>query len=163
MANYLGIDPSTVATGYAVMDSITGDLLDWGVIKPNKKKLTEPQQVKLQYDTLAELIEKWDIKGIGCEDQHQGPNAVTFKKLCRISGSFMLLAGQYDLPFELIHPSSWRKVVHGKGNASKEDTLNWVKDTYQLLLTKKDNDITDAIGITKASVLHFTSTTCEAN
>jgi crossover junction endodeoxyribonuclease RuvC len=162
MAIILGIDPSSVATGYAIMDT-AGDLLDWGVIKPNKKKLTEPQQAKFQYDALAELIEKWEVSAIGCEDQHRGVNADTFKKLSRISGYLMLLAGQYDLPFELLHPSSWRKIVHGKGNAKKEDTLAWVKETYELLLSKKDNDIADAIGIAKAAVLHFTPTKSEAN
>ena len=154
MSNVLGIDPSTVSTGYAVMNE-EGKLLTWGVIKPNKKKLTEPQQAVFQYQTLAELIEKWEVKAIGCEDQHRGPNPDTFKKLSRISGYLMLLAGQYDLPFELFHPSAWRKTIHGKGNAKKEDTLNWAIVTYGLSLTPKDNDIADAIGICKAAVLHF--------
>jgi Holliday junction resolvasome RuvABC endonuclease subunit len=67
----------------------------------------------------------------------------------------VLLAGQYKLPFELMHPSSWRKVTHGKGNAKKEDTLNWVNEVYDLALTAKENDIADAIGIAYAGVSYF--------
>jgi crossover junction endodeoxyribonuclease RuvC len=154
MANTLGIDPSSVATGWGVLNE-AGELIDWGVIKPNKKKLNEPQQAAFQYNALAEIIEKHKITQIGCEDQHRGPNADTFKKLSRISGYVMLLAGQYDLPIEFFHPSSWRKSVLGKGNAKKEDALNWVKDEYQLLLTEKQNDIAEGIGIAKAAAIHF--------
>ena len=158
MANYLGIDPSTVSTGYAVMNE-KGELIDSGVIKPNKKKLTEPQQSAFQYNALAEVIDKYNIEGIGCEDQHRGPNADTFKKLSRVSGYVILLAGQYDLPLELYHPSSWRKTVQGKGNAKKKETVDWVNATYGLSLKLKDNDIADAVGIAKATVLHFTGET----
>jgi Holliday junction resolvasome RuvABC endonuclease subunit len=54
-----------------------------------------------------------------------------------------------------MHPSSWRKVTHGKGNAKKEDTLNWVNEVYDLALTAKENDIADAIGIAYAGVSYF--------
>lgn len=158
MANIiLGIDPSTVATGYAVMTE-SGDLIDWGVIRPDKKKLTEAQQASFQYNALAEIIEKHNVTAIGCEDQHRGPNADTLKKLSRVSGYMILLAGQYDVPIELYHPASWRKIVLGKGNAKKEEAIPWANETYKLLLRKKDNDIADAIGICKAATLHFMQT-----
>lgn len=152
---YLGIDPSTVASGFAVMSG-SGALIDWGVIKPNKKKLDETQQAAYQYQALIEIMSKYNIVGIGCEDQHRGPNADTFKKLSRVSGYIILLAGMFNVPLKLYHPSSWRKIVHGKGNAKKEETLIWANETYELLLRKKDNDIADAMGICRASMLHFT-------
>lgn len=151
----LGIDPSTASSGYAVMDE-DRNLLDYGVIKPNKKKLTIGQQAAMQYNKLSEVIEECGVEAIMCEDQHGGLNKDTLKKLARTSGYMVLLSGQYDLPFELLHPSSWRKVTHGKGNAKKEDTLNWVNETYGLGLTEKENDIADAIGIAYAGVSYFT-------
>lgn len=156
--NYLGIDPSTVASGYGVIDS-NGDLIDWGVIKPNKNKLSETQQAAFQYNAFKELVEKYDIKGIATEDQHSGPNPDTLKKLSRVSGYLILLAGQYDLPFELYHPSSWRKITLGKGNAKKEDSVSWANEKYELLLDvkkKNGNDIAEGIGIAYAGMLHFT-------
>jgi crossover junction endodeoxyribonuclease RuvC len=154
--NYLGIDPSTVASGYGVINS-NGELIDWGVIRPNKKKLNEAQQAAFQYNAFEELVKKYDIKGIATEDQHSGPNPDTLKKLSRVSGYLMLLAGQYDLPFQLYHPSSWRKVSLGKGNAKKVDSVNWANKKYSLLLDeKKHNDIAEGIGICFAGMLHFT-------
>lgn len=152
---FLGIDPSTVASGYGILQS-DGQLVDWGVIKPNKKILTEAQQASFQYNAFCELMEKYTIKGIACEDQHRGPNADTLKKLSRVSGYVILLAGQYDVPIELYHPSSWRKTVLGKGNASKEDSISWVNEKYNLNFIKKDNDIAEGISIAFAGMLHFT-------
>ena len=151
----LGIDPSTASSGFAVMNEHR-ELLAYGVIKPNKRKMTIGQQAAMQYNTLAKVIEECAVEAILCEDQHGGLNKDTLKKLARTSGFMVLLAGQYDLPFELMHPSSWRKVTHGKGNAKKEDTLNWVNEVYGLELTDKENDIADAIGIAYAGVSHFT-------
>lgn len=149
---YMGVDPSTVSTGYSVFHS-NGDLVDWGVIRPNKKKLTEPQQAAFQYNALNEIMKKYNIVGVGCEDQHRGPNVDTLKKLCRVTGYVILLAGLYDVPLKLYHPSSWRKVANGKGNATKQETIDWANETYNLLLRVKDNDIADGIGIGYAAMV----------
>jgi len=149
---YLGIDPSTASTGFAVMDS-NFNLVDYGVIKVDKKKLTELEQTVYQYDKINELVEKYGIVGIGCEDQFQGPNAQTFKQLSRVAGSFIVLAALQQIELEMLHPSKWRKITHGKGSMKKEDTRVWVNETYNKEFKKKDNDITDAIGIAKAFAL----------
>lgn len=152
--NFLGIDPSTASSGYAVL-SDKYELIAYGTIKPNKKKLTVGQQALMQYSKLCQVIEETEVKAILMEDQHGGLNKDTLKKLARTSGYMILLSGQYDLPLEILHPSSWRKVVHGKGNAKKEDTLNWANETFGLELEEKDNDIADAIGIAWTAVTHF--------
>lgn len=154
MGNVLGIDPSTVATGWGVINE-KGQLIAHGVVQPDKKALSETQQAAFQYNSLDEIIEKYDIVAIACEDQHKGVNPDTFKKLSRISGYLQLLAGQKDLPFEFFHPSSWRKIVLGDGKASKEDSLKWVEETYELKLLKKQNDIAEGIAIAKAGTVHF--------
>lgn len=151
---YLGIDPSTVASGYGVIHS-SGDLVDWGVVRPNKKKLSEAQQAAYQYNAFTEIMQKFNIKGIACEDQHRGPNADTLKKLSRVSGYMILLAGVHDVPIQMYHPSSWRKIILGKGNASKDESIEWVKGKYDILLRKKDNDIAEGIAIGYAGMLHF--------
>lgn len=155
MANYLGVDSSTAATGWGVIDE-AGVLVDWGVIKPSKTKLNLQQQYALQYRTLEEVALKHNVRGILCEDQHGGLNKDTLKKLSRVSGIVGLLAGMYDLPFDYIHPSSWRKQVMGRGNADKKDAVDWANETFGLSLTIKQNDIAEGIGIAHAAVSHFT-------
>ncbi|MDK2600621.1 crossover junction endodeoxyribonuclease RuvC [Bacillus stercoris] len=136
MGNYLGIDPSSVASGFTVMDK-DFELLEYGVIKPNKNKLNIQEQAAYQFNILQDVIRDYDIKWLGCEDQFRGPNADTFKQLSRISGYIILLAGLYDLKLKLWQPSAWRKTVHGNGNTKKIETLEWANEKYGLSLKKK--------------------------
>ena len=154
MGNVLGIDPSTVATGWGVVNK-KGELIAHGVIAPDKKTLSEVQQAAFQYNSLSHIIKEYNIEAVICEDQHKGANSDTYKKLCRITGYVQLLAGLNELPFEFFHPSSWRKITLGNGKATKEDAIQWVNETYGLKLLKKQNDIAEGIAIAKAGTIHF--------
>ena len=146
MGIYLGIDPSTKSTGYGVVNDAE-ELIGWGVIEPNKKKMDVREQAVFQYEQLKNLIEKYQVTHICCEDQFNRINADTFKKLSRISGYIILLSGQLQLPIQLYPPKKWRKIFHGDGKAKKEDTLELVNRLFNLDLKANQNDIADAIGI----------------
>lgn len=149
--NYLGIDPSTKATGYCVMND-KEEIIEKGVLKPDRD-LEFGELLLYKYKELSRLMEQYEVVGIGCEDQFNGVNPDTFKKLCRVTGLVQMLAAQYDVPIALYAPASWRKLFHGTGKAKKKDTLDLVNQTYQLTLKNKDNDIADAIGIASARVV----------
>lgn len=151
MKNYLGIDPSTKATGYCIMneDKI---ILESGTLYPGDD-VTFEEMLHFKYTAIQSLITKYNVVGIGCENQFKGPNVLTLIQLSRVTGIVQLLAAQHDIPIELYQPASWRKVFHGKGNAKKEDTLDLVNETYQLGLKKKHNDQADAIGIAATRVV----------
>ena len=142
---YLGIDPSTVSTGFAVIDR-EGKLIEYGVIKPGKTLLPH-QKLHYQYEHITALMKKYPIIGMNCEEQFGGPSQATFKKLCQVTGVMMLLAAQHGVKFELKYPASWRKDFHGNGAVKKEDTLILVNELFDLELKKKDNDKADAIGL----------------
>lgn len=147
--SYLGIDPSTSSTGYGVLGE-DGELLAWGAIAPDKKTLTDAECLNFQAQAISEVLQNYDIQGVVCEDQFQGPNSLTYKQLCRISGGFILLAGMMDIRIEIMTPGQWRKATHGKGNVDKKFTQKWVNETYDKAFLVKHNDITDAIGIAYA-------------
>lgn len=151
MKTYLGIDPSTKATGYCIMneDKI---ILESGTLYPGKE-IEYEEMLHFQYVAFQNLIDKYNVVGIGCEDQFKGPNVRTLIQLSRVTGIVQLLAAQNEIPLELYQPATWRKVFHGKGNAKKEDTLDLVNETYQLGLKKKHNDQADAIGIAATRVV----------
>lgn len=151
---YLGIDPSTASTGFGVI-GLDDELLAWGAIAPDKKILNEAECITLQYNVLAEVLDTYDILGIGCEDQFAGPNQKTYKQLCRISGCFILLGGMHGVPVEILTPGAWRKLTHGKGDVNKKYTQKWVNETYAQKFLVKHNDITDGIGIAYATKKHF--------
>lgn len=152
----MGIDPSTSSTGYAVF-GVEGELLAWGAIAPDKKNLTDAECINFQAQKISEVLRNYDIQGIVCEDQFSGPNKLTYKQLCRISGAFILLAGMTGIPIEIMTPGQWRKRTHGSGNGNvdKKFTQRWVNDTYEQKFLVKHNDITDAIGISFAARQYF--------
>ncbi|PGT10223.1 crossover junction endodeoxyribonuclease RuvC [Bacillus cereus] len=149
---YLGLDPSTKCTGYCVMDE-KHDIVEAGKIDiPTKGD--EGDKILFQIERIEALFEKYDITKILCEDQFSKLNIDTLKKLTRVSGTILYLAKKHKLEIELIYPTSWRKSFHGSGKAKKEDTFHKVVAIYEFenLEFKKDNDLTDAIGIAWACV-----------
>jgi len=146
---YLGIDPSTTSTGYAVVNSKL-ELIEYGKVVPENisKELTPAEEMLVQFDAIKALLLKYPFKKVLCEDQFFGENVDTLKKLSRVTGMFLVLSAQHELEIDLIYPSSWRKVYHGTGKAKKRDTCKKVNEDYGLKLrVTKDNDISDAIGI----------------
>ena len=112
------------------------------------------EKLQAQYEFAENLFDTYNIKAVLIEDQYYSNNPDTLKVLARTSAIFLLSAKLRGIPASLIYPTSWRKVFHGNGKASKKDTFNKVISLYNLNEFKftKDNDITDAIGIAAAAV-----------
>lgn len=160
---YMGIDPSTVSTGYAILDT-QGVLVEYGVISPPDG--SDGSKLAYLHNKLNEIIvrynsSEWDseledytrdneLLGIGIEDQFQGPNVMTLIKIARTASVAMTLAAQTGAEVHMFYPKAWRLLFHGDGKATKRDTLNLVNETHDINLKYKDNDIGDAIGIAHA-------------
>lgn len=144
---FLGLDPSTKCTGYCVMNE-NKDLIEYGKIDISNID-NHGEKLAVQYKAIEKLVEKYRPAKVLCEDQFSKVNVDTLKKLSRTTGTYMLLANLKGIPFETIFPTSWRKIFHGYGSAKKEETFDKVCTIYEFsnLNFKKDNDITDAIGI----------------
>lgn len=150
MNYYMGVDPSTLSTGYAVLDQ-NGELVDYGVFNPSKD-LPMHERLRIQYNGLQEVIDKWNIVCMLCEDQHSRKNIDTLKKLSQTRGIVMLAAAQNCIEFLLATPSHWRKIYLGDGKATKKDCVLKVNEQYGLKLKMAQNDIAEAIGIGAACV-----------
>lgn len=150
MSLYLGIDPSTRSTGYAVMDQ-QGDLLEEGIVTPQKTRQGKatPIQERLGYiaPVMEAVMDRYDITVIGSEEQHQRINPKTLKDLCYLSGMLMSAAHRRGIPFVFYHPSSWRKTFNDKGKWDKDDAVAWVNETYDLELKKNQHDLAEGIAI----------------
>jgi crossover junction endodeoxyribonuclease RuvC len=149
--NYMGIDPSTESTGYAVVNE-NGELVDYGTINPNDE-YNHAEKLTYQWSKMQQLLLDFHPVSIVCEDQFQGPNVATLVKIARTSAALIVAAGTQNVPVEMMYPSSWRKLFHGKGNVTKKDTLALVNERHGLKLKTKDNDISDAIGMAHACLL----------
>ena len=142
---FIGIDPSTSSTGFAVMNEHQ-ELLRYGTIKG---LADDPKSFAHLYAELNELLEAFPPDGIICETQFIGVNRATSIKLIRPTGIVLAVSGLHDAPFTFLAPSAWRKTYQGVGKWTKNDTFKFTKEKYPGVLTsfKKDNDMSDAIGI----------------
>lgn len=142
---HLGLDPSTVSTGWAVIGD-QGELVGYGVIKVDED-LLEIEKIAMQRQTFIDIIRGYNVKTMTCEDQFFGNNPDTLKKLVRVSTSAMIAAIDSNIPMRMCLPAQWRKVTHGNGKLGKPYTRKWANETYNKKFLAKENDITDAIGI----------------
>lgn len=149
---FLGLDPSTKCTGYCLMD-LQYEIIEKGKIEMPEDE-TEAGKIRYQIAYIEEILKRHQIEQILCEDQFQKVNVDTLKKLSRTTGAILYICKQYGKEAGLIYPSSWRKVFHGSGKATKKDTFHKVVALYDLTDLKftKDNDLTDSIGIAWACV-----------
>jgi crossover junction endodeoxyribonuclease RuvC len=147
----LSLDPSTVATGYAVIDSSIAEenlaegLLEYGTIKP-KPTARLSDRIRHIYDALQDIIEKHRPDAIVTEDQFGG-QITAVKALSQVRGAIMLLASQNNLPMYLLAPTQIKKAITGIGNASKDKVIDAVRRTFKINdeAERLTSDMADAI------------------
>ena len=167
---FIGIDPSTSSTGYAVIDEHK-KLIDCGRIEG---LADDPKSFSFLYKQLTALMEEYPPTAISCETQFIGPNRETSIKLIRPTGVVLAVAGTWDVPFDFTAPSSWRHMYQGTGKWSKRDTYDFTLNQYPELIElftpyallkngnvstvrmyNNCNDMTDAIGIANACAVIY--------
>lgn len=145
---YLGLDPSTTSTGWAVI-SKQGELVGYGVVAPGKE-MDDIDKLILQKGTIDTTVKAYGITHAMCEDQFMRNNAKTLKQLVEVRTAVMMACTDNEVRLTILMPSAWRKITHGTGKATKPMTRKWVNETFDKEFLAKENDITDAIGIAYA-------------
>lgn len=152
----MGIDASSKITGVAIFD---GKLKYWNAINLSYIKDYDTRSGDMMRE-IGKEIEKHNPDVVYIEDtfEKQGGfhNAATMKKLCYIIGGVRYACISHDVPFNLILPSEWRKLVGiSKGGVEretfKERALAYVKERYGV--TDITDDVADAICIAEAGYI----------
>lgn len=158
MDYFIGIDASTSSTGYAVLNN-QFDLIKKDVIKA---KADDPQAFSFLYAQLVKVLTEYQPKYLICEQQFVGRNMNTSIKLARPTGLVLAATGLLkDCGFEFLVPASWRKIYHTgtkwEKKYSKKHSFEVTKERYPGVVSnfKKENDISDAIGIAYAAVVKY--------
>lgn len=149
----LGVDPSCVSTGYAIL-SASGNkagLLDYGVLPlPPKKALAD--RVHIFYTFLAEKITEHRVTHLSLETPFLGKNAQNFLKLGYLRGVLLLLSSQHALVLYEFSPRQIKQVLTGQGGASKQHVARVMMRLFPGLAYPKKFDLTDALAITVAGL-----------
>ncbi len=139
----LGLDISTVATGWALFE---GDqLIKWGVIKTDKDMNITEKYFYVTHSVIT-LLKIYRPNFLSIEDTFLGRDPVTFKKLNRIAGQIIYAWFSYTRTEPSFYmASAARKSVGINGKSTKTEVTQGVNEIFKLRGRIKDDNIADAI------------------
>ena len=139
----LGLDLSTVSTGYCVIDN--NKILTYGVIRPPSNKDFIDRIIFIEKE-IKELIKAKSIEYVCIEELSSMRSASTTKKLAALQGHIEIQLRKKDILVVTVRPSEWRKnkIKGRKREELKNNAIKYVKDKYDLIV---NDDEADAICI----------------
>lgn len=145
----LGIDPSLVASGFAVLHvsaqrSIVMLESDYLPLSSSK---TVPERILLFHDFFKNKLATWQVTDIAIETPFLGKNAQNFLKLGYLRGIVYLLAMQANLTMHEFSPTQVKQAVTGTGGASKEQVAHMILKLFPRMIMPKKHDVTDAVAV----------------
>lgn len=144
----LGVDPGTQVSGYGVIgiQNQTYIPLDYGCIRPPPRfKLSERYLVI--FDSIEELIEKYQPTALVVEMQFMYKNAQSALKLGMARGAVMIAAKKKGLPIFEYAPTVAKRAVVGSGRASKYQVQGMVQQILKLASPPQPEDAADALAL----------------
>lgn len=151
----MGIDSSSQKTGIALYDSslIHYDLIDLSHIRDYDERF--PEMTKRIQDKIMEYRPALVYAEDTWEKLGMFNNTATVKKLSYLIGAIRYLCFQHRIPFNLIYPSEWRKVVGLKTGKMKREELKRLSIDYvaRHFNVEVNDDVADAICIAEAGYI----------
>ena len=121
----LGVDPSTVATGWGILDgdSRAARAVDYGVIRP-ASRLPLERRLHTIHAALAEILGRIRPEVLAIESAFHHRNAKTALALGQVRGVVLLAATQHDVEFEEYSAMEIKRSAVGYGAAGKDQVAH---------------------------------------
>ena len=143
----LGVDPSTVATGWGIVDgdSRSARAVDFGVIRPSSR-LPLCDRLAAIHEELSAVLGR-DPRPAVCalESAFVARNAKTALALGQVRGVILLATVQADVPFVEYAPTEIKPATVGFGTAGKEQVATMIARILGLEAAPP-SDAADALG-----------------
>ena len=154
----LGIDPGIAIVGYGIIECKGNNfkVIDYGCITTDSKSLF-PDRLKIVYDELTNIINKYKPDDFAIEELFFNKNAKTVIKVGQARGVEVLAAINNNLPIYEYTPLQIKQAVVGYGRAEKHQVQEMVKMLLNLKKIPKPDDVADAlaVAICHGSCLNF--------
>lgn len=146
----IGIDPGTIVMGYGILKIKEGkpSLEAMGLLRLDRYQSHYVRLQKIQ-EAVEALIERYAPTDMALESPFLGKNIQTTLKLGRAQGAAMVAAIREGLSVTEYAPSTIKKMITGRGNASKEQVaamLQYILKIPDGAMMEK-NDATDAVAV----------------
>lgn len=144
----LGIDPGIAIVGYGIIECKGNHFkaLDYGCITTDSSLLF-PERLKIVYDELIKLIDKYNPDDFAIEELFFNKNAKTVIKVGQARGVEVLAAINKNLPIYEYTPLQIKQAVVGYGRAEKHQIQEMVKLLLNLKQIPKPDDVADALAV----------------
>jgi len=151
----LGVDPGTAQTGYGV---VRGDgtrpptLIECGVIRTRAR---DPLPVRLRdiYDGICELLDRHHPDAMAVEDVFYARNVRTTIVLGHARGVVLLAGEQRAVTMHEYPPAEIKKVIVGRGAATKEQVQFMVTRLLRLKAAPQPADAADGVAAALSCIM----------
>jgi len=175
----LGLDISSVSTGWAVLEDDPLTLVEYGLITCETEKNLGEKLLRFDRELTEVLRRNQDIAWIGIEDTYNN-NTVTMKTLSKFAGvaikclqkelgvgvtysdstidkALKKKRGKPEQGIFVVTPTSANKLIglqhRLERDERKQQIVSKVNTTFKLGFTLDENDITDSIGVAMAVIV----------
>lgn len=148
----IGIDPGSRATGWGVVQEVSGvlSLVECGVICA--KGDTFAERISDIYHKLHECIERCAPEEAAVEQVFTSKNMSSALKLAQARGVAIAACASFHLPVFDYEPTLVKKAIVGVGRAEKEQVAFMVGKLLNIKTSQYKLDTTDALGV---AICHF--------
>ena len=152
----LGIDPGFRKTGYAVIEIINDrySLVEYGLIKTNVKESSAKRLMEI-FKGVSALIKDNLPDLMSIETVFSGKSYQSSFKLGQARASAIIAASVNNVDVVEFAPRKIKKIITGKGNASKLSVKYMVEKFLNKSLTEKELDISDACAIAIGCLMNY--------
>lgn len=144
----LGLDPGLAILGFGIIDEEGNKLklVDYGIIN-SEPDITFPERLKLLYDDLDFLINRYKPDIVAVEELFYNRNATTAIKVAQARGVQVLCCQNHNLPLYEFTPLQVKQTITGYGRADKKQVQLMVKNLLNMDHMPQPDDAADAIAI----------------
>ena len=146
---YLGLDPGTATTGYALIKKQprgSYEILDYGVILTDKK-LSDAERLMILKEDLEGIIKNYKPKSAGVEKLYFENNAKTAMTVAQARGVVLVTLAEHSVNIHEFTPLQVKSMISGYGKADKKQVQYMVQKTFGLKKLPKPDDAADALAI----------------
>jgi crossover junction endodeoxyribonuclease RuvC len=157
----IGIDPSSQATGYGILELKEGRtiVLGYGTIKPRRQG-TLPEKLLEIKGGIDRLIGAFEPGEIAVENPFFGLNIKTAITLGQVRGAVLVAVAEHGRPLFEYSPLEIKKAVTGYGRADKHQVATMVKALLSLDDEALDEDASDALA---CAICHLNTRSFQKN
>lgn len=144
----LGIDPGLATTGFAVVETESGDFqaVDFGVIRTAKELPVGDRLLEI-YHGVNELIKRYRPRMAAVESLFFCNNQKTAMKVGQARGVILLACRQRNIQVCEYTPRQVKQAAVGYGVADKNQVQYMIKNIFHLVEIPRPDDAADALGL----------------